>query len=178
MGAEHVNDATRRDFLHVATGAIGAVGAGAVAWPLINQMNPAADTRALASIKVDLSPIEVGQQITVMWQGKPVFIRHRTSDDIRDADSVDIQTLRDPESDDIRVQEFNGALMKEWLVTIGACTHLGCVPVKNQGDYNAWFCPCHGSHYDKSGRIRRGPAPKNLPVPPYEFLSSTQIQIG
>ena len=178
MGAEHAPVGTRRDFLHVASAAIGAVGAGAVAWPLINQMNPAADTRALASIKVDLAPIVVGQQITVMWQGKPIFIRHRTADDIREADSVDIQTLRDPESDDARVLEFDGALMKEWLVTVGVCTHLGCVPVKDQGNYSAWFCPCHGSHYDKSGRIRKGPAPTNLPVPPYQFLSATQIQIG
>ncbi|MEC9342400.1 MAG: ubiquinol-cytochrome c reductase iron-sulfur subunit, partial [Pseudomonadota bacterium] len=122
--------------------------------------------------------IAEGQQITVLWQGKPVFIRHRTAEDIREADSVNIQTLRDPQADDARVEEFDGALMKEWLVMIGVCTHLGCVPVKDQGDFDGWLCPCHGSHYDSSGRIRKGPAPKNLPIPPYTFLDATDIQIG
>jgi ubiquinol-cytochrome c reductase iron-sulfur subunit len=157
---------------------LGAVGAATVAWPLIDQMNPSADVLALASTKVPLAAIAVGQQVVHMWRGHPVFIRHRTPKEIEEADTVDVRTLRDPEPDDKRVATFNGALMKEWLVLVGVCTHLGCIPKLDTGGESAWLCPCHGSHYDTSGRIRKGPAPKNLQVPPYTFLSATEIQIG
>ena len=168
---------TRRDFLYLTAAAFGAVGAGSVAWPFINQMNPAADTLAMSTTEVNLAPIEVGQAITVMWRGKPVFIRHRTPQEIEEAESVDVSTLRDKQTDDERVQK------KEWLIMVGICTHLGCVPLGQKpgdthGDYDGWFCPCHGSHYDTSGRIRRGPAPLNLPVPEYEFLSDTTVKVG
>ena len=167
----------RRDFLQLTGAAFGAVGAGIVAWPFIDSLNPAKDTLALASTEVDLGPIQVGQSITVMWRGKPVFIRHRTEEEIEKARSVDISELIDKQDDEARVEK------PEWLVLVGICTHLGCVPVgqkpsEARGDYNGWFCPCHGSHYDTSGRIRKGPAPKNLRVPPYEFLSDTRIRIG
>jgi len=170
---------TRRDFLYLTAAAFGAVGAGSVAWPLINQMNPAADTLALSSTEVDLSPIEEGQAITVMWRGKPVFIRHRTAKEIEEARAVDLADLRDPETDEDRVHEKH----EKWLVMVGICTHLGCVPLGQKdadvkGEYDGWFCPCHGSHYDNSGRIRKGPAPKNLPVPEYTFLTDTTIKIG
>jgi ubiquinol-cytochrome c reductase iron-sulfur subunit len=178
MVAETAVEPTRRSFIYIATGTLGAIGAASVAWPLIDQMNPSADVLALASTKVALAPIAVGQQMTTMWRGHPVFIRHRTSKEIEEADAVDIRTLRDPEPDDKRVVTFNGALMKEWLVVVGVCTHLGCIPKPDTGGESAWLCPCHGSHYDTSGRIRKGPAPHNLPVPPYTFLSATEIQIG
>ena len=168
---------SRRDFIVVATYTMGAVGAGAFAWPLIDQMNPAADTLALASIEVDISKIAEGQSITLKWRGKPVFIRHRTADEIRQAQDVDIDGLRHPEGDEIRAQK------PEYLVVLGVCTHLGCVPLGQKvgevrGEYDGWFCPCHGSHYDASGRIRKGPAPTNLEVPPYAFLSDNVIRIG
>ena len=168
---------SRRDFIVVASYAMGAVGAGAFAWPLIDQMNPAADTLALASIEVDISKIAEGQSITLKWRGKPVFIRHRTAEEIRQANDVDIDGLRDPEGDDARAQKA------EYLVVLGVCTHLGCVPLGQKvgevrGEYDGWFCPCHGSHYDASGRIRKGPAPSNLEVPPYAFLSDNVIRIG
>jgi ubiquinol-cytochrome c reductase iron-sulfur subunit len=167
----------RRDFIVVATNTMMAVGAAAVAYPLINQMNPAADTLALASIEVDVSGIAVGQAITVKWRGKPVFIRRRTDEEISKAADVDLTDLRDPEADTDRVQKA------ELLVIQGICTHLGCVPLGQKigevkGDYNGWFCPCHGSHYDTSGRIRKGPAPNNLEVPPYSFVSDNVIKIG
>ncbi len=170
---------TRRDFLYLTAAAFGTVGAGSVAWPFIDQMNPAADTMALASTEVDLSPIEEGQAITVMWRGKPVFIRHRTAAEIEQAKNDDTESLRDSETDASRVKEGH----EKWLVMVGICTHLGCVPLgqKNtdvKGDYKGWFCPCHGSHYDSSGRIRKGPAPTNLAVPEYTFLSDTKIKIG
>ncbi|MFA5592458.1 MAG: ubiquinol-cytochrome c reductase iron-sulfur subunit [Micavibrio sp.] len=173
----HAEGETRRDFLFLTAAAFGAVGAGSVAWPFIDQMNPAADTVALSTTEVNLAPIEVGQAITVMWQGKPVFIRHRTAEEIAEADAVELSALRDPQSDKDRVQK------PEWLVMIGICTHLGCVPQGQKatdvkGEYNGWFCPCHGSHYDSSGRIRKGPAPTNLAVPKYEFVSDTVIRIG
>ena len=168
---------SRRDFIVVASYAMGAVGAGAFAWPLIDQMNPAADTLALASIEVDISKIAEGQSITLKWRGKPVFIRHRTADEIRQAQDVDIDGLRHPEGDEIRAQK------PEYLVVLGVCTHLGCVPLGQKvgevrGEYDGWFCPRHGSHYDASGRIRKGPAPTNLEVPPYAFLSDNVIRIG
>ena len=167
----------RRDFIVVATNTMMAVGAAAVAYPLINQMNPAADTLALASIEVDVSGIAVGQAITVKWRGKPVFIRRRTEQEISRAADVDLADLRDPEADTDRVQQA------ELLVIQGICTHLGCVPLGQKigevkGDYNGWFCPCHGSRYDTSGRIRKGPAPSNLEVPPYSFVSDNVIKIG
>jgi ubiquinol-cytochrome c reductase iron-sulfur subunit len=170
---------TRRDFLYLTAAAFGVVGAGSVAWPLVNQMNPAADTLALSTTEVDLSPIEEGQAITVMWRGKPVFIRHRTAKEVAEAKAVDVKSLRDPQSDAERTKEGH----EKWLVMVGICTHLGCVPLgqKNtdvRGEYDGWFCPCHGSHYDSAGRIRKGPAPKNLLVPDYAFINETTIRIG
>lgn len=167
----------RRDFLQLTAGAMGAVGAACVAAPLVNSLNPAKDTLALATIEVDVSDLKPGDAKTEMWQGKPVFIKHRTPTEIAEAEDVDVSTLRDKQPDSARVQK------PEWLVVIGVCTHLGCVPVGQKpteahGDYDGWFCPCHGSHYDTSGRIRKGPAPKNLAVPPYEFVSDTVIKIG
>lgn len=168
---------TRRDFMQMLAAAFGVFGGAIAAWPLINSLNPAKDTLALASIEVDLSDVPVGSAKTVTWQGKPVFIKHRTEQEIEEARSVDVSSLTDKQSDEDRVKKA------EWLVTIGICTHLGCVPVGQKqtdahGDYDGWFCPCHGSHYDTSGRIRKGPAPKNLAVPPYEFISDTVIKIG
>ena len=168
---------SRRDFIVVATYAMGAVGAGAFAWPLIDQMNPAADTLALASIEVDVSKIAEGQSITLKWRGKPVFIRHRTKTEIDEALRDDTLDMRDPQVDSDRVQK------PEYLVVLGVCTHLGCVPLGQKvgevrGEYDGWFCPCHGSHYDSSGRIRKGPAPTNLEIPPYSFLSDDVIKIG
>ena len=168
---------SRRDFIVVATYAMWAVGAGAFAWPLIDQMNPAADTLALASIEVDVSKIAEGQSITLKWRGKPVFIRHRTKTEIDEALRDDVLDMRDPQVDSDRVQK------PEYLVVLGVCTHLGCVPLGQKvgevrGEYDGWFCPCHGSHYDSSGRIRKGPAPTNLEIPPYSFLSDDVIKIG
>ncbi len=168
---------TRRDFLDLVTWSTLAVGAGALAWPLINQMNPSADVLALSSVEVDISSLEVGQAVTVKWRGKPVFIRHRTEEEISEAEAVPLSELRDPQTDAQRV------IKPDWLVIVGVCTHLGCVPLGNKpgepkGDYGGWFCPCHGSHYDTSGRIRKGPAPLNLHVPDYAYLSDTSVRIG
>lgn len=166
---------TRRDFLYIATGAVGAVGAAAVLVPLIAQMNPDASTVAAgAPVEVDLAPIQEGQIIKVFWRSKPIFIFHRTKNDIELAQKVDWHTLPDPAPDSARVKKDHD----EWLVVIGICTHLGCIPLAHQGDYDGWFCPCHGSQYDSAGRIRQGPAPLNLPLPPYEFVSDTKIRIG
>ena len=166
---------TRRDFLYIATGMAGVVGAAATAWPLISQMNPDASTIAAgAPIEVDLSPIADGQLIKVFWRGKPIFVRHRTAKEIKEAEDVQINTLRDPQADSARVKEGHA----QWLIVYGNCTHLGCIPLGYQGPYGGWFCPCHGSVYDTSGRIRKGPAPKNLPLPPYEFVSDSKIKIG
>lgn len=162
----------RRDFLYIAAGGVGAVGTAMAIWPFVDQMNPSADVLALSSTEVDLGTIDEGSEITAVWQGKPVFIRHRTSEEIAAAENVDVATLPDPEADADRV--VNPA----WLIMVGVCTHLGCVPLKEAGDFDGWFCPCHGSHYDTSGRIRKGPAPLNLPVPPYEFLSDSTVKIG
>lgn len=171
------DDKNRRDFLIVTTATIGGVGAALAAWPFIDTMNPAADTLALSSTEVDLTPIEEGQSITVVWRGKPVFIRHRTAAEIAEAESVAPSDLVDPESDAERVQD------PQWLIMVGVCTHLGCIPLgqksgEPKGDFGGWFCPCHGSHYDTSGRIRKGPAPKNLPIPEYAFLNDTTVRIG
>ena len=162
----------RRDFIFTASYALGAVGVGAAAWPLIDQMNPDASERALASTEVDISGIERGQSITVLWRGKPVFIKRRTEEEIQKARKVDLKELPDPEKDEDRAKN------PEWLVMLGMCTHLGCVPLGNKGEYDGWFCPCHGSHYDTSGRIRKGPAPTNLPIPKYEFINDSTIKIG
>jgi len=174
LATQSNSEPNRRDFLYFATGAVGAVGVGAVAWPLVDQMNPDASTLALASIELDISSIEVGQSVTVKWRGKPVFVRRRTQSEIDEANAVPIEDLKDPQSDAERVKEGH----EEWLVMIGVCTHLGCIPVGEAGEYNGWFCPCHGSHYDTAGRIRKGPAPENLIVPDYDFTSDTVIKIG
>lgn len=164
--------ATRRDFIHIASMGFGAVAVGAAMWPLIDQMNPSAEVLALSTTEVDLSAIEVGQSITVVWRKKPVFIRRRTAAEIAEAQAVSLADLPDPETDADRVQK------PEWLVMVGVCTHLGCVPLGEQGEYGGWFCPCHGSHYDTSGRIRKGPAPNNLEVPQYVFIDDNKILIG
>ena len=170
-------DNKRRDFLQLSTITLGAVGSAAFIWPFLKSMNPAEDTLALGTTEVDISSIEEGQSITVKWRGKPVFIRKRTETEIEEAKAVNILDLKDPEQDVDRVKK------EEWLVLVGVCTHLGCVPLgqkltDTKGEYNGWYCPCHGSHYDTSGRIRKGPAPENLPVPPYSFLNETTIKIG
>jgi len=167
----------RRDFLLVSTTTLGVAGAAMAAWPFIHSINPARDVLALASTEVDLSAVEEGMAITVMWRGKPVFIRHRTADEIAAAREVDMADLTDPQADADRVQK------DEWLVAVGVCTHLGCIPSgqnlgDSRGDFGGWYCPCHGSHYDTSGRIRKGPAPFNLKVPPYAFTSDSTVVIG
>ncbi len=166
------DESSRRDFLYVATAGVAGVGVAFAAWPFIDQMNPSADVRALATIEVDISQIAVGQSLTVKWQGKPVFIRRRTEEEIQTAEAVPMDDLPDPQADGERVEK------PEWLVMLGICTHLGCVPLGQSGDFEGWFCPCHGSHYDTSGRIRKGPAPKNLEIPPYEFVNDNTILIG
>jgi ubiquinol-cytochrome c reductase iron-sulfur subunit len=166
---------TRRDFLYVATAAVGAVATAAALIPLVDQMNPDASTIAAgAPIEVDLAPIAEGQVIKVFWRGKPIFISHRTKKEITEARDVNVASLPDPQSDEARVKPGHD----QWLVVIGICTHLGCIPLAHQGNYDGWFCPCHGSQYDTSGRIRQGPAPANLVLPPYAFLSDSKIQIG
>ncbi|MCC7272695.1 MAG: ubiquinol-cytochrome c reductase iron-sulfur subunit [Alphaproteobacteria bacterium] len=175
--AGHDEGGTRRDFLYLAAGAVGGIGVASAVWPFISSMNPAADVRALSSTEVDLSPVKEGQAITVTWRGKPVFVRRRTPEEVKSAVDVALADLPDPQPDQARVKK------PEWLIVVGVCTHLGCVPLGQKstdprGDYGGWFCPCHGSHYDTSGRIRKGPAPQNLTVPGYEFLSDTSIRIG
>jgi len=167
----------RRDFLVLAASAFVAVGGAVTLWPFVQQMNPDAGAQALASIEVDIAPVKEGQAITVLWRGKPVFIRHRTPEEIKAADDVDVSTLRDKQADKDRVKK------PEWLILVGICTHLGCIPggqkkTENRGPFGGWFCPCHGSIYDTSGRVRGGPAPKNLTVPDYFFTSDTTIRIG
>ncbi len=190
MATTSDDSVSRRDFIHIAAITFGAVGTAAAIWPMIDQMNPDASALSLASIEVDLSPIEEGQAITVMWRGKPVFIRHRTEEEIKQAQAVELADLKDqsaelmggpslPAIDKNRVKEGR----EQWLVMVGVCTHLGCIPKgqrtgDNRGEYGGWFCPCHGSHYDTSGRIRKGPAPTNLPIPPYNFVEDAKIRIG
>jgi ubiquinol-cytochrome c reductase iron-sulfur subunit len=176
-------DPTRRDFLMVATGALGAVGVVATAWPFINTLTPSADTLALSSVEVNVQPIAVGQAVTVKWRGKPLFIRHRTPEEIKAAEAVPLSELRDPQTDNSRVTDTAKKVRPEWLIQIGVCTHLGCVPLGNRpgdpkGPFGGWFCPCHGSAYDTSGRIRQGPAPRNLEIPPYLFTSDTLVRVG
>lgn len=184
----HADDhaGTRRDFLYYATAGAGVVATGAAVWPLVNQMNPSADTRALASIMVDISGVEAGTQITVKWRGKPVFIRRRTPDDIEKGRAVALSDLPDTSAENANLdstataEDQNRTLDEagEWLVMMGVCTHLGCVPLGDAGDFDGWFCPCHGSHYDMAGRIRKGPAPRNLPVPVAKFENATTIKLG
>ena len=167
----------------VATGALAGGGAAATAWPFINNLNPAADTLALSTIEVNVTPIQVGQAVTVKWRGKPVFIRHRTADEIKEAEAVPLSALPDPQTDNSRVTDTAKKVRPEWLIMIGVCTHLGCVPLGNKpgdpkGEFGGWFCPCHGSSYDTSGRIRKGPAPKNLVVPEYLFTTDSLVRIG
>lgn len=175
----------RREFLVMTACATAAVGAGAVLDTMVSSMNPAADVLALATTEVDVAQLKDGQSMTVMWRGKPVFIRRRTAQEIEEARAVPMADLKDPETDQARVKQsdFNGKEMPEWLVMIGVCTHLGCVPLGQKptdphGEFDGWFCPCHGSQYDSSGRIRKGPAPKNLEVPPYKFTDASKIKIG
>lgn len=180
------HEGTRRDFLYYATAGAGAITAGAAVWPLVNQMNPSADVKALSSIRVDISEIEPGTQLTVKWLGKPVFIRRRTEDEISEARGVAMDDLidlsaRNNNAPELDAADENRALDEtgEWLVMMGVCTHLGCVPLGDgAGDFHGWFCPCHGSHYDTSGRIRKGPAPENLPVPMAAFVDDTTIKLG
>ena len=164
--------AERRDFLFTASYALGVVGIGAAMWPLIDQMNPDASVKALATTEVDISNIGLGKTITVLWRGKPVFIRRRTQEEISKAQNVNLKELKDPQKDEDRVKK------SEWLIMTGVCTHLGCIPLGDKGDFGGWFCPCHGSHYDTSGRIRKGPAPTNLEIPEYEFVDNNTIKIG
>ncbi len=191
MSSHTAEDPNRRDFIVIAAQAFAGVGAAVALWPFVHQMNPDASTQALASTEVDLSPIREGQAITILWRGKPVFIRNRTPDEIKAAKGVKLADLKDPVArndalpDSARATDENRtkAGKENWLVMVGICTHLGCIPKgqsmgDSRGDYGGWFCPCHGSHYDTAGRIRLGPAPRNLEVPPYEFLSDTQIKIG
>jgi ubiquinol-cytochrome c reductase iron-sulfur subunit len=175
--AGHGAEASRRDFLYLTAGAFGAVGTALALWPFIDSMNPAADTLALSTVELDVSPVAVGQRITVSWRGQPVFIDHRSAAQIEQARNTPMDELKDPQPDQARVQK------PEWLVLVGICTHLGCVPLGQKatdpkGDFGGWFCPCHGSQYDTSGRIRRGPAPANLHVPAYTFLNDKTIRIG
>ncbi|MBA4784832.1 MAG: ubiquinol-cytochrome c reductase iron-sulfur subunit [Rhizobiales bacterium] len=185
--SEILGEPTRRDFLYLTTGMAAAVGAVAVAWPFIDQMRPDASTLALASIEVDVSALEPGMSLTVKWRGKPVFIRNRTAQEVEEANAVQLAELKDPiarndnidaaaEATDLARSAGEGK--ENWIVMIGSCTHLGCVPLGQSGDFGGWFCPCHGSHYDTAGRIRGGPAPTNLPGATFTFTSDTVIQIG
>jgi ubiquinol-cytochrome c reductase iron-sulfur subunit len=191
LASHSAEEPNRRDFIVIAAQAFAGVGAAVALWPFIHQMNPDASTQALASIEVDLAPIGVGQAITVLWRGKPVFVRHRAEEEVKAARAVRLADLKDPLARNDALPERARATdenrtksgKENWLVMVGICTHLGCIPKgqsmgDQKGDYGGWFCPCHGSHYDTAGRIRFGPAPKNLEVPPYEFLSDTQIKIG
>lgn len=180
-------EATRRDFLYIATGMAAAVGAVGAVWPFIDQMRPDASTLALASIDVDVSAVEPGMSLTAKWRGKPIFIRNRTEAEVQEAQEVPLDALKDPVArndnigGDAEASDLNrsaGEGKENWIVMIGSCTHLGCVPLGQAGDFDGWFCPCHGSHYDTAGRIRRGPAPENLAIPTYAFTSDTNIRIG
>ena len=179
------DEPTRRDFLYIATAAMGAVGVGALAWPFVHQMNPDASALALASSEVDIGSMAPGDQVSVMWRGKPIFIRYRTEEEIAEAENVDVDALPDQSArlevdpDALATNEARSvAENPAFILMLGVCTHLGCIPLSEAGDFGGWFCPCHGSHYDTAGRIRRGPAPENLPIPAYEFISDTTIRIG
>jgi ubiquinol-cytochrome c reductase iron-sulfur subunit len=171
--------ATRRDFLLLAALAGSAAGAAALAWPFVDYMNPSKDVLALASVDVPLDQITPGMAITVLWRGKPIFVRHRTEAEIKAAGQTPLSQLRDPEADSDRVKKGHD----QWLVLVGICTHLGCIPLGNRpadprGEWGGWFCPCHGTSFDTSGRVRAGPAPTNMAIPPYTFLSDTRLRIG
>ena len=166
------NKKSRRSFIHQTSGALGAIAVVSAGWPLVNQMNPSKDVEALSKVEVDLTNLDEGRSTTVMWRGKPLFIKHRTKKEIKEANEVNIDDLPDPQTDKERVKD------PKYLVLVGVCTHLGCVPASDKGEYNGWFCPCHGSHYDTSGRIRKGPAPTNLEIPPYEFTNENTIIVG
>lgn len=187
MSSDHTIEPSRRDFLYIATGMAGVVGAAGVAWPFIDQMRPDASTLAASSIEVDLSSVQEGQSIVVKWRGKPVFIRNRTPDEIEAAKGVPLADLKDPvarnenlpaDAEATDVARSAGEGKENWIIMVGVCTHLGCVPLGQQGDFGGWFCPCHGSHYDTAGRIRKGPAPQNLAVPKYSYLTDSKIRIG
>ena len=187
MSATDTPEPTRRDFLYIATGMAGAVGAAAVAWPFIDQMRPDASTLALASVEVDVAQLEPGMSLTVKWRGKPVFIRNRTPEEIEAAKAVPLAELKDPIARNANLpsdapatdtDRAAGEGKENWLVMVGVCTHLGCVPLGQAGDFGGWFCPCHGSHYDTAGRVRKGPAPENLAVPTFAFISDTRVRIG
>ena len=187
MSANEATDHNRRDFLYIATGMAGVVGAGAAVWPFIDQMRPDASTLALATVDVDVSAVEPGMSLTVKWRGQPVFIRNRTEKEIEEAKAVPLEDLKDPVARNANLaadapatdaDRSAGEGKENWLIMVGVCTHLGCVPLGQAGDFGGWFCPCHGSHYDTAGRIRIGPAPENLPVPNFEFTSDTVIRIG
>jgi ubiquinol-cytochrome c reductase iron-sulfur subunit len=187
VSATDTHDPNRRDFLYVATGMAGAVGAAAFAWPFIDQMRPDASTLALASIEVDVAQLQPGMSLTVKWRGKPVFIRNRTPEEIEAAKTVPLADLKDPVARNANLpadapatdaDRAAGEGKENWLVMIGVCTHLGCVPLGQSGDFGGWFCPCHGSHYDTAGRVRKGPAPENMAVPTFAFMSDTKIRIG
>lgn len=178
-GDGHAHDQSKRDFLKLVALSSAAIGAGAMVWPLVDSMNPSSDVLALSSVEFDVSPVPVGQAVTVVWRGKPVFVRHRSAEEIKTAEDVKQSALIDPATDQSRVKPGHD----QWLVVVGICTHLGCVPLGNKttdarGDFGGWFCPCHGSQYDVSGRVRHGPAPANLAVPPYAFMTDTKIKIG
>ena len=179
VSSPHGEGTSKRDFLKLVTGAAALVGTGAIVWPLIDSMNPSQDVLALGSVEVNLEPIQAGMGITVLWRGKPIFVRHRTEKEIKEAEDVSLSALSDPETDAARVKAGH----TQWIIVVGICTHLGCVPLGNKpsdprGEWGGWFCPCHGSQYDTSGRVRHGPAPANLPVPPYAFQTDTKIKIG
>lgn len=179
MADNSMSEPNRRDFLFLATGAAGVVAVGGIAWPLISQMSPDASTIAAgAPVEVDLAPITEGKAITLKWRGKPIFVRHRTAKEIEEAKKDDAALTIDKEPDAKRVRAFEGKPQEKWIVVYGNCTHLGCVPIGFSGDYHGWYCPCHGSHYDSAGRIRKGPAPRNLDIPDFAFLSATKIRIG
>ncbi len=191
------DDVTRRDFLYIATVAVGAVGTAMVAWPFLQQMNPDASVRAMATVDVDLAPVAEGQEITIKWRGNPVFVRHRTSKEIEAAKAVKLEDLKDPVARNANVADgeqatdtnrvVGGEKGEKYLVMMAVCTHLGCVPIGNEGEFavvegntktGGWYCPCHGSAYDTAGRIRKGPAPENLAIPKYQYLTDTKIRIG
>lgn len=184
---QHVDgDVTRRDFLYIATGAVGAVGVAAFVWPFIDQMNPDASALALASVEVDVSSMEEGQSIKVKWRGKPVFIRYRTREEMEEAKAVPLADLKDRNARNANLPSGTEATdenrtvegREQWIIMVGVCTHFGCIPIGEQGDFGGWFCPCHGSHYDTAGRIRKGPAPENLAVPEFTFIDENTIRIG
>jgi len=177
-GSEAVDD-DKRDFIFIATGTAAAAGAGLLGWPLVAQMGKAADTLAAGSIEINLANIVEGQQLKMLWRGKPVFVRHRTAKEIQAAEATNVADCPDPQEDSERlIAKPNGTVDPRFLVMIGVCTHFGCIPVGEAGDFDGWYCPCHGSHYDTSGRIRKGPAPKNMEIPDYTYISDTVIKVG